>query len=599
MGKLDLGLMRLPHRLLVLLTCAGLSACATTAPSPPSVAAASPAPAPVRLLRSEGDLGNRPVLRPDLAPAGLSDDGAFLASRAALGEGRNDAATALLAQAPGLAGDSRLRGQAFIAALLDGDVKTAAGLAPASADDDAELYSLGRLTQAVEALAEKQGRRAQTLLAGKAIAFPYRSAAALLTPWAAMAAGDKAGALVRPAEPGDDLVAVFGQVGHALLAERLGRQGEAEADYQTLIGIRGAGNLFVLDYGDFLERRGRWDDAVALYDLLLQRSPNDAAVVEAKRAAQSHHASTPMPTLGQGAASALTGPAVTALSGKREQTALAYLRLVLRLDPRRSDALVLVGDLLLRAGDVEGARSAYAKVPPSTTQYPAARGKLVWSYQTAGDTTRALSLARETVQASPDNNDGLITLADILHANGQDAEAIGVIDRLMAKAGPNPTWVLLYRRATVLDAAGRWPDAERDLRAALKLNPTEPQLQNFLAYSWIDRGENLAEAMTLVKQAASASPRSGAIQDSLGWAYYRTGDFKAAVTTLEAAVLLEPGDPEMNNHLGDAYWKVGRKDEAQFQWRRVLTLEPDARTRQDAEAKLKQGTVVGPTPASS
>ena len=76
--------------------------------------------------------------------------------------------------------------------------------------------------------------------------------------------------------------------------------------------------------------------------------------------------------------------------------------------------------------------------------------------------------------------------------------------------------------------------------------------------------------------------------DSLGWGYYRLGDYKTAVEKLEAAVALEAGDPDVNNHLGDAYWRVGRKTEARFQWRRVLTLEP-AQAEGEVEAKLKSG----------
>ena len=82
--------------------------------------------------------------------------------------------------------------------------------------------------------------------------------------------------------------------------------------------------------------------------------------------------------------------------------------------------------------------------------------------------------------------------------------------------------------------------------------------------------------------------------DSLGWAQYRLGDFKAAVATLEQALELLADDPEINNHLGDAYWMVGRKDEAVIQWRRVLTLKPDGKVKADAESKLASG--LGPTP---
>jgi len=84
----------------------------------------------------------------------------------------------------------------------------------------------------------------------------------------------------------------------------------------------------------------------------------------------------------------------------------------------------------------------------------------------------------------------------------------------------------------------------------------------------------------------AADPQSGAMLDSLGWGYYRLGDYASAVQKLEQAVMLAPADAEVNDHLGDAYWSVGRKVEAGFQWRRVLTLAPDAALRAQVQAKL-------------
>jgi Flp pilus assembly protein TadD len=79
----------------------------------------------------------------------------------------------------------------------------------------------------------------------------------------------------------------------------------------------------------------------------------------------------------------------------------------------------------------------------------------------------------------------------------------------------------------------------------------------------------------MIRRAAEIRPMSGAIIDSLGWAYYRLGDFPQAVDWLEGAVRLEPADPTLNDHLGDAYWRVGRRIEARFQWQRAMTLDPD------------------------
>ena len=61
------------------------------------------------------------------------------------------------------------------------------------------------------------------------------------------------------------------------------------------------------------------------------------------------------------------------------------------------------------------------------------------------------------------------------------------------------------------------------------------------------------------------------------------------MTQLERAVELEPGDPVVNDHLGDAYWRVGREREARFQWQRALTLKPEADVVAQIETKLQRG----------
>ena len=98
----------------------------------------------------------------------------------------------------------------------------------------------------------------------------------------------------------------------------------------------------------------------------------------------------------------------------------------------------------------------------------------------------------------------------------------------------------------------------------------------------------------MLARAHAAEPDNGNIQDSLGWAQFRQGQYDIAVETLEGAVSKEPANAEINDHLGDAYWQVGRRREAEWQWNRVLTLEPDAERRAEVEQKLANGLSVAP-----
>ena len=99
--------------------------------------------------------------------------------------------------------------------------------------------------------------------------------------------------------------------------------------------------------------------------------------------------------------------------------------------------------------------------------------------------------------------------------------------------------------------------------------------------------------------AVKANPQSGAMLDSLGWAYHRLGDDKAAVELLEQAVEIEPGDPDINDHLGDVYWKVGRKLEAKFQWNHARDLKPEPEDLERILKKIENGMEDEPKPAAA
>ena len=530
--------------------------------------------------------------------SGQSAYGLFLAGQAAIDQGQGGDAADYFTKAESAAdgGDAAfVQTHVFTAALLAGDVKQAALIAPVT-DDNISIRHLAALTIAVEDLSNGQAAKARTMLA--TVGAPYNVMAALMSPLAAAEAGDNEAAIALPVVEGDPVGAFFANLDQGIIFERLGRYDEAETALRALIQRGDPGEIASLDLGALLERRGRHADAVAIYDQALAHLPGDATLLSSRERAASGHGAPPLPSLRATAAEALTAAASVLVTHREEEGALAYLRLALRLDPDRASAWLLVGDILSDVGDKADARAAYQSPKPGEAAYVSARGKLAWSFQSDGQKDEALQLARSTFDSNPDSKDAATNLADLLRADERYDESVSVLDRVIAGEGDAPDWRLLYMRAVDYQQSNHWPQAERDLTLALKEEPGEPELLNFLGYSWIDRGEKLHEAVAMVQKAVDTNPKSGAMIDSLGWGYYRLGDYKTAVDKLEEAVAIEAGDPDVNNHLGDAYWRVGRRIEARYQWSRVLTLEPDAKLRTEVEAKLKNG--LGPinTPSS-
>src|SRR4029077_13200674 len=88
----------------------------------------------------------------------------------------------------------------------------------------------------------------------------------------------------------------------------------------------------------------------------------------------------------------------------------------------------------------------------------------------------------------------------------------------------------------------------------------------------------------------------GFIIDSLGWAYFRLARYDDAVVQLERAVKLQPQDSTLNDHLGDAYWKTGRKLDATFQWAHARDFDPEPDALPRILAKLQRGLDAVPPP---
>ena len=150
-------------------------------------------------------------------------------------------------------------------------------------------------------------------------------------------------------------------------------------------------------------------------------------------------------------------------------------------------------------------------------------------------------------------------------------------------------WPILFLRGISFERSKNWTLAESDFINALELSPDQPQVLNYMGYSLLERKEKLDQALKMIILAAEKSPDSYHIIDSLGWAYYKKGDFGKALLYLEKAMEIESTDPIVNDHLGDVLWMLGRKREAKFQWKKSLSFNPESVDQKNTEDKLKFG----------
>jgi tetratricopeptide (TPR) repeat protein len=486
--------------------------------------------------------------------------------------------------------DETLLKGAVESALAAGDIARAQQAAQMAHKQGAES-ELARLTLAAIALRDGDYAAASSALAHMPAGVLDRTAAQMLSAWAVTGQGRLDEALDAMASGRADSVLTRMALGQsAILLDNAGETDQALAAYERAEKNGFRGSAVVLRHGALLERIGRTPDAAALYHSILSAGPDDPAARAALARLEAGVKPPLAPTIAEGAALGLFTLAGAVVGQIDVDFYLPYLTLAQMLDPELDAAWLVAGEAQRQIKKPGAARAALQHVALTSPWYEVAQARIALSYRDEDNTDEALAVAKALAERTGGRL-ARVTLADIQRGADQWKEAEAIYDGLIAENQPAKAadWSLYFARAACREELGRWSEAEADLKRALELAPDQPEALNFLGYSWVSKGINLSKGLALLQRAVSLSPDSGYIIDSLGWAQFQMGDFTTAVDTLESAVSLDPQDPTLNEHLGDAYWRVGRRIEARFQWTRALDQHPDKDEKPALEQKLKAG----------
>jgi tetratricopeptide (TPR) repeat protein len=276
---------------------------------------------------------------------------------------------------------------------------------------------------------------------------------------------------------------------------------------------------------------------------------------------------------------------------------LLYTRVAEFLRSDHVDALLLTADLLEEMGRFELATAAYKRVPADHPAFHAAELGRAEALRRTDKTEAAIEVLEQLARTHGDLAIVHSTLGDFLRQQKNFKAAITAYNQSLAIYGENSTersqWFLYYARGICYERLDDWEAAHADFRSALELNPSQPQVLNYLGYSLVEKQQTLDVALEMIERAVSVRPDSGYIVDSLGWALYRMARYEEAVDHMERAVELMAVDPVVNDHLGDVYWAVGRYLEAEFQWRRALSFVDEDTAEEAKPDRIRRKLEVG------
>ncbi len=321
-------------------------------------------------------------------------------------------------------------------------------------------------------------------------------------------------------------------------------------------------DLLQTDSGDETSRRAlasellrerRFDEARVLFEESLRRAGTDAKLADQRLWASRELAYAAY--LRKDYAGARKSLEPLAISGKRVDARAMRLLLAVARDSEDFQ------------GGLARARAALA-IEPSNAEWEAAAAEFQYR---SGDRTAATGIFSKMAASSELQR--VMAAADA-QARLKDYSGAARLARDAVKRFPESTEVQ-FRLASSLERAGTPGEAEKIFLQLLESKPNDAAAQNYLGYMWADRGVHLEQAREMLEKAVAREPRNGAYRDSLGWAYFRLGNYPAAERNLKEAQRRDPDDATIAEHLGDLAERQGRLEEAVRFWERSLALKPD------------------------
>lgn len=286
------------------------------------------------------------------------------------------------------------------------------------------------------------------------------------------------------------------------------------------------------------------------------------------------------------------------VNGQRDE-AIGLLEQVTKESPVRFETFELLGELYEQKGDLDKALANYEHSLLLDASEPQNYLRLAETLLRLKRFDKAVDTMRAARAQFPDRPEITLNLALTLSQAKRHTDAMTVFAEAQAEAEQSHEEMLTaqfyFQYGAVAEQAGLHEKAAELLKRSIELDPANAaQAYNYLGYMWVDRGERLDEAGEMIKKAVAMDSDNGAFIDSLGWFYFKKGDYERAVKELlRAAEIIKPEDAVVFDHVGDAYQALGRTGDALTYWQKALVLEQDNKKIADkidaAKQKLTQG----------
>lgn len=184
---------------------------------------------------------------------------------------------------------------------------------------------------------------------------------------------------------------------------------------------------------------------------------------------------------------------------------------------------------------------------------------------------RAAEVLERAIQVLPEEFQINLYLGLAYSRLGRNEDAARVLETAVQLDPQNIP--ALSTLALAYDNLKRYEDSDRIYERALKIDPNNHLILNNYGYSLADRGIQLERALKMAKEAVHQQPENSSYLDTLGWVFFKLGDYEKALQYIMRAIEAGDASAVIQEHLGDIYSKLNKPEKALEYWQKAYELD--------------------------
>ncbi|QQS37493.1 MAG: tetratricopeptide repeat protein [Ignavibacteriales bacterium] len=275
-----------------------------------------------------------------------------------------------------------------------------------------------------------------------------------------------------------------------------------------------------------------------------------------------------------------------AINEKNDSSAIKYFEEVTQLANWNVEGWIRLGGLYFDNGKY---KEAAKLMHEAILQFPDEFAiNLILGLSLAQDNQheQALEHLKKSVDLNPQDLNALSAYAYTLSQLKQNEDAISYLKKALLISPDDVN--ILGTLGLIYNSLEMWNECDSTYSRALEIDSMNALVNNNYAYSLSERGVNLEAALSMVKISIEAEPDNTSYLDTIGWVYYKLGNYEQAKHYLEKAIEIGGERPVMLDHLGDVLFKMGQREYALELWQKAYDLDT---SNQEIKTKIEKGEI--------